>query len=234
MKNLIFRIHGPCLYKPEKGNELKILPIILSFALFIGISAQALAEPKTLLVYGDSLVAGYGLEANQSFPAQLQQKLTQKGIDVAVIAAGVSGETTAGALTRLAPTLTQYYPTHAIVITGGNDMLRRVDMKQTAKNLNKIAETFDQDGIPLLLAGMKSFRTISLFGNDFQDMYEDAADEYHAHFYPFFLEGVAMKGYLNLADGIHPNAQGVALIVDNILPDVEKLLEQSKTPKAAK
>lgn len=213
------------------GAFFKVLAILIAFSLM---ASPASAAEKKLLVFGDSLVAGYGLPENQSFPAQLQQKLTAKGVDVEVVNAGVSGDTTTGALTRLAWTIQQQHPTHALVVIGGNDMLRHVDMKITRANLEKIADQFDQAGIPLLLAGMKSFRNLSPFGNAFQDMYEDIADDHNAELYPFFLEGVAMQGTLNQEDSIHPNAAGVALIVDNILPDVEKLLEQVKTKKDPK
>lgn len=184
---------------------------------------------KKLLVFGDSLVAGYGLQQDQSFPAQLGKKLKADGHNVAVIGAGVSGETSSGGLTRLEWVLDQHQPDWIIIVLGANDMMRAIDVKVTRDNFVKMMDILKARKIPVLLAGMKSFRNMSdLFGSKFEDMYEDMADDYDAILYPFFLEDVAMKAELNIYDGIHPNEKGIGIIVDNIYDDVEDLLEKGQ------
>lgn len=189
-------------------------------------ATPAAASQKKLMVYGDSLVAGYGLALEKAFPAQLEKKLQADGHDVKVINAGVSGETTAGGLARLDWTL-QDKPDCVILVTGGNDMLRAIDPKHTRENLKKILDMLKARKIPVLVAGMRSYRNLgAVFGGQYQAMYEDLADEYDAVFYPFFLDGVAMDAMLNQDDGMHPNERGVAVIVDKIYDDVEDLLEK--------
>lgn len=193
-------------------------------------SAEAQTAPaegaKKLMVIGDSLVAGYGLPAASAFPARLGEKLSADGHNIKVINAGVSGETTSGLLTRLDWTL-QQKPDYVILVIGANDMLRQVDRNVTKANLQKILGKLQAQKIPVLMAGMRSFRNFDdLFGGKFQQIYEDLADEYDVIYYPFFLEGVAMDARLNQDDGVHPNLAGVDVIVDKIYGDVEDLLEE--------
>ena len=192
------------------------------------LSAPAFAAPKKILAFGDSLTAGYGLPLDQAFPAQLEKKLKEKGYDVSVINAGVSGDTTAGGLTRLEWTL-QQNPDYVILALGANDMMRAIDPKVSRENLRQMMEILKKKNIPVLLAGMKSFRNLSeLLGSGYQSMYKDLAKEYGAVYYPFFLKDVALESKYNQEDGIHPNPAGVAVMVDNILPSVEKLLKSKK------
>lgn len=186
------------------------------------------APAKTLMVYGDSLVAGYGLDATASFPAQLDGALRKKGYQIKVINAGVSGDTTAAGLTRLDWSLRQN-PDYVLLVLGGNDMLRAIDPKVTEDNLRAIMEKLEARKIPVLLAGMESFRNLGKdFSGKYRKMYAKLADRHAAILYPFFLDGVALKPEFNLDDGVHPNAQGVSVIVEKILPDVEKLLAKKK------
>ena len=188
--------------------------------------ADAISD-KTIMVFGDSLVAGYGLKPEQSFPSQLEAKLKAKGTAVKVTNAGVSGDTTADGLNRLEWNLAQTKPGYAILIMGGNDMLRALDPALTRANLQKIMDIFAAHKVPVLIAGMRAFSNLGpAFEKAYGSMYKDMATHYDALYYPFYLDGVAMSVDLNQEDGIHPNAAGVAVIVDKITPDVEKLLKR--------
>lgn len=209
------------MYLVKNMSFLAIFKILL---MMFFIASPAQAGQKTIMVFGDSLVAGYGLPLEDSFPAQLKKKLKSDGHDVEVINAGVSGETSSGALARLNWSL-QEKPDYFILVTGANDMLRATDPKLTKDNLRKILSMLKERKIPTLIAGMRSFRNLGeIIGGQYEEMYEDAAKEYGAISYPFFLDGVALEAKLNQQDGIHPNSQGVAIIVDKIYDDVEDLL----------
>lgn len=179
---------------------------------------------KTILVFGDSLTAGYGIALKDAFPAQLERKLKQAGYPVSVINAGVSGDTTSGGLTRLAWTLKKN-PDYVILELGANDMLRAIDPKITQGNLQKMLEILKGKKIPVLLAGMKATPNLGQeFVTSYEKMYRQLARKYGAVYYPFFLEGVATHKDLLQDDGLHPNIAGNAVIAQKILPSVEKML----------
>ena len=181
---------------------------------------------KTIMVFGDSLAAGYGLPESDAFPAQLEARLKKDGAAVHVIKAGVSGDTTAGGLRRLDYALKQK-PDYIILELGGNDMLRAVDPAVTRDNLKQMLEILKKYDRPVLLAGMRAFSNLGPpFEKAYPGMYQDLSAEYHTGLYPFFLDGVAGKAALNQPDGAHPTAAGVAIIVEKILPSVNKLLLQ--------
>lgn len=212
------------MFQTYKNMSFARIFKLVAFAMIMA-SSPVFAADKTIMVLGDSLVAGYGLPLDQSFPAQLEKKLRAEGKQVRVINAGVSGETSAGLLSRLDWALSEK-PDYAIIVTGGNDMLRAVDPKVTRKNLKDILEIMKTRKIPVLLAGMRSYKNLGeIFGGQYQEMYETLAEEYGAVHYEFFLEGVAINAELNQQDGLHPNEKGVAVIVDKMLDDVEELLE---------
>jgi acyl-CoA thioesterase-1 len=189
--------------------------------------------PIAILAFGDSLTAGYGVKFNESFPAQLQMALQAKGHKVQVINAGVSGETTAGGLERLDWTL-QPKPDGVILELGANDALRGVDPNAPRTNLDRILATLKSKGVEVLLAGMKA---PSNWGPDyvkeFDASYPELAAKYGITLYPFFLEGVALDPTLVQADGLHPTAAGVAVIVKRMLPDVEVFLQHIAQRKTA-
>lgn len=190
-----------------------------------------MAAPKKILAFGDSLTAGYGLPEDKSFAAQLEQKLRENGHDIIVINGGVSGDTTAGGLARLEWAL-QDNPDFVILELGANDMLRGVRPDVTRKNLEAMLKILTDREKPVLLAGMKSFVNLGpLYGGAFNSLFKDLSKKYKTHFYPFFLEGVAGVSHLNLEDGLHPNAAGVAAIVEGIYPQVEALIS-GKKPKS--
>jgi acyl-CoA thioesterase I len=182
------------------------------------------ADGPRLMILGDSLTAGYGLPAADAFPVRLQAALKKDGISATVINAGVSGDTTAGGLARIGWALADK-PTHAIVELGANDALRGIDPKTTRKNLDAIVAKLQSAGVTVLLAGMYAPPNWGKdYEADFRSIYPDLAQKYEIGLYPFFLDGVAARRELNQDDGIHPNAKGVAVIVDRILPAVRRLL----------
>lgn len=184
---------------------------------------------KTILAFGDSLTAGYGISSDFSFPVQLEKKLREGGHEVRVINAGVSGDTTSGGLTRLEWTLQQQNPDFVILELGANDMLRGIAPTVTRENLQKMLEILKARNIPVLLTGMRALPSMgSIFGDSYQKMYKALSKKYDTAYYPFFLEGVALEPGYVLDDGLHPNARGVAVIVDNIFPTVEKLLKDKR------
>jgi len=186
--------------------------------------AQA-AGPATIAVLGDSIAAGYGLPAAQAFPARLEAALRAKGRDVKIINAGVSGDTTAGGLSRLDWTLSDK-PDLVIVELGGNDALRGMDPKASEANLDAILVKLKAAGMKILLTGMLAPPN---YGRDYSDafnpIYARLAQKHNVPLYPFILDGVAADAALNQADAIHPNAKGVEVMVERILPYVEKALD---------
>ena len=184
-----------------------------------------------LLVLGDSLSAGYGLQPEDSFPAQLEEALHQAGYDVRVINAGVSGDTTAGGLSRLDWALSDK-PHIVLLELGGNDALRGLPPAETYANLDAILARLEDHAISVVLAGMQAPRNLGKdYTTAFDAIYPRLASEYALAFYPFFLEGVALDPALNQADGIHPNAAGVREIVRRILPLLKTELGKIKTQR---
>jgi acyl-CoA thioesterase-1 len=198
--------------------------LILTFWVLLGLGSPGLAAPARLLVLGDSLTAGYGLRAGQAFPVRLEAALRRQGIDVSVANGGVSGDTTAGGLARLDWSLAAR-PGFVIVALGANDGLRGLSPSAMGKNLDAIIKRLRAKGVRVLLAGMRAPPNL---GPDytvaFDRIFPDLARKHDILLYPFFLEGVAAQPALNQHDGIHPNQQGVAVMVDRIMPYVMRLL----------
>lgn len=189
-------------------------------------SAQApAARPARIAMLGDSLTAGYGLQADQSLPAQLERALRAAGRPVTVANHGVSGDTTAGGLARLEWMLGDR-PDIVIVALGANDALRGLDPAEPERNLDSIVATLKQRGVAVLLAGMFAPRN---FGEEyvraFDSIHPRLASKHGVALYPFLLDGVAQNPALNLPDGIHPNAAGVRTIVERFLPTVVATLD---------
>lgn len=202
--------------------------ITLFFAILTDapVLAKPVTAPVTVLALGDSLTAGYGLEQEESFPAQLETSLHSAGYSVNVVNAGVSGDTSAGALARIEWALAER-PDIVVVTLGGNDALRGLDPAQTYENLDQIIARIKQAGSRVLLAGMRSPRNLGADYNEaFDQIYPNLAKRYDLFFYPFFLDGVAAEPSLNQADGIHPNAEGIRLIVKGLQPLVAAAIDQ--------
>jgi len=200
-------------------------------ALLIFTIFPAFAEPTTLLALGDSLTAGYGLPPDQGLVPQLQGWLTAHGTEVAVVNAGVSGDTTAGGLSRLDWSLTP--DVDALMVTlGGNDMLRGLPPEEARGNLAAILAGARAKGVPVLLVGMQAPGNYGAeYKTAFDAIYPELAAEYGATLYPFFFQGLAagksdpaaLQPFMQ-ADAIHPNAEGVARIVADLGPAVQAFL----------
>ncbi len=181
------------------------------------------AEPKTLLVFGDSLSAGYGLRREEAWPVLLQEKL---GADWLVINASVSGETTAGGLTRLPAALAQHKPTIVVIELGANDGLRGLPVDVARKNLASMIELDRASGAKTLLIGMKLPPNFgSAFGAKFSGMYDDLAQAYKLPPPPFLLDGIADKPELFQADQLHPIASAEAQLRDNVMAGLNNLIK---------
>ena len=190
------------------------------------IKSSLAAQRPVLMVLGDSLVAGHGLPQGEAFPEILGQMLQSDGFDVRIINAGVSGDTTAGGLARLDWSLADN-PDAAILVLGGNDLLRGLDPSASYANLDKIIERLKARNISILLAGMRAPRNLGVdYANEFDKIYQRLADRHDVLFYPFFLDGVALQPMMNLADGMHPNQAGISYITIKILPQVKRLLSK--------
>lgn len=208
----------------------RLFNVILAAILLAGATAAfpAAAEPLRLLVLGDSLTAGYGLNQGKGFTDQLGDALAAAGDNVIVINGGVSGDTSAGGAGRIAWLLADK-PDAAIVELGANDALRGLDPADTKRHLARIIDELKAAGIEVLLAGMLAPPNLGRdYGAAFNAIYPDLAEEKGVALYPFFLDGVAAEPALNQDDGIHPNAQGVAVIVERILPAVRRLLASAR------
>jgi acyl-CoA thioesterase I len=204
--------------------------LVLGTALMAAgtVSAQApgvkAAKPIKMVVLGDSLSAGLGLSVSAAFPQRLQKSLQSRGIEVDMINAGVSGDTSSGGRDRLDWSVPE--GTEAVILElGANDALRGIDPKLTRSALSDILTRLKARGVAVLLCGMVAPPN---YGSDysarFNAIYPDLAKSFGVPLYPFFLEGVASDAKLNQADGIHPTAEGVDTIVRNILPAVEAFL----------
>jgi acyl-CoA thioesterase I len=181
-------------------------------------------KPVKMVVLGDSLSAGLGLSASAAFPARLKRSLEANGIVVDMINAGVSGDTASGGRDRLDWSIPE--GTDAVIVElGANDALRGVDPSVTRAALTDILARLKARRIAVLLCGMV---TPPNYGSDysarFNAIYPDLAKSFGVPLYPFFLEGVATQARLNQADGLHPTAEGVDVIVQNILPTVQAFL----------
>ena len=182
------------------------------------------AEPLKILALGDSLTAGYGLNKQDGFTEQLQAALRAAGHDLQVINAGVSGDTTAGGLARLDWALADK-PHAAIVELGANDGLRGLEPSETKANLSAILDKLRAKNIPTLLTGMLAPPNLGEhYGQEFNALYPALAKRDGVALYPFFLDGVAADPQLNQPDGIHPTKEGVAVIVERLLPFVRRLI----------
>ncbi|MBQ0709160.1 MULTISPECIES: arylesterase [unclassified Ochrobactrum] len=220
------------------------LPIFAMMASFMAaspiVAAQAQEEPTGLedalpteqlsqvkiVGFGDSLMAGYLLPSNAAFPQQLEKALNDKGIEVSIENAGVSGDTTTGGLSRIdwsVPDGTDL----VILELGANDALRGIEPDITEKNLDEMLARLKQRGISVILAGMMAPPNMGKdYAAKFNLIYPKLAQKYGVPLYPFFLDGVATKKEFLLEDGMHPNEKGVKTMVTNFMPTIEKSLQQ--------
>ena len=201
--------------------------LALAALVLLALAVPARAEPLTILVLGDSITAGLGLDASQAYPARLETELREKGHDIRIVNGGVSGDTMADGLARLDWSLTPEVGA-VIVALGANDALRGVAPAVTEKSLDAILARLGAGRLPVLLAGLKAPRNL---GEDYAEAYDGLfsrqAERHGALYYPFLLDGVASDAGLNQPDGIHPNADGAAVIARRLLPSAEALIARA-------
>lgn len=194
-----------------------------SMPLSAGPSSAPDTRPR-IVAFGNSLTAGLGVSADESYPAQLQRRLDTLNYRYRVINAGVSGDTTAGGLRRV-PWVLNSKPEFVILELGGNDGLRGLSLDQTKTNLDQIIKQLRQAGVKVVLAGMKLPPNYGKdYATGFEAIYPVLAKHYQLPLIPFFLEGVAASATLNQADGIHPTKEGYRIIVEQILKTLGPLL----------
>jgi acyl-CoA thioesterase I len=208
------------------GDVRRFVQLFSAFTLVGALSTQfaAATAPLRIVALGDSLTAGYQLSEAASFPAVLEKALQEKGVNVEVANAGVSGDTANDGLARLDWSIPD--GTVAVIVElGANDMLRGTDPAVTRAALDRILARLQERRIGILLAGMRAAPNLGEpFKSEFDAIYPQLAAKYHIPLYPFFLDGITADPKLNLADGMHPNPAGVAVIVARILPAVETLI----------
>lgn len=180
----------------------------------------------TIVCMGDSLTEGLGVQETSAYPARLEDLLRQKDLRWRVINAGISGETSSGALSRVDWVMT-LKPDILILETGANDGLRGIDPSLVEKNIDAIVETFRNRGVTVVLAGMKMLRNLGpAYTREFEAVYTRVAERHDLIFIPFILEGVAADPVLNQEDGIHPNAEGYRVVAETVLPYVEEAISR--------
>ena len=202
------------------------------FIVFGLLATQALAsipaQPKTVLVYGDSLSAAYGLKMEDGWVSFLQEKLQQSKSGWVVKNVSISGETTSGGLSRLPAVLEAYKPDLMLLELGANDGLRGTPLNAMRNNLAKMIEMAHKRGVTVALFEMQIPPNYGpVYTRRFTKTFHDLAKEYNAVFIPFFLNGVAGISDLNQADGIHPTAKAQSIIFDNVWLHLKPLLEES-------
>ncbi len=201
-----------------------VLGVFLVMAMHAGAAA---ARPVRLLVFGDSLVAGYGLPHEDGFEARLEDALRADGRDVVILDGGVSGDTSAGGRARIDWSLSDK-PDAAIVELGANDGLRGSDPAAMQANLMAILDALAAAHVPTLLTGMLAPPNLgAAYGAQFKAVFARLGQRPGLLYDPFFLQGVAANPALNQDDGIHPNAEGVKVIVARLKPLIEKLLDEA-------
>jgi acyl-CoA thioesterase-1 len=182
-------------------------------------STQEAKKNKTIIFFGNSLTAGYGLEdERQSYPSLIQMRLDSLGMNYTVVNAGLSGETSSGGNSRIDWVLRQKIDVFVLEL-GANDVLRGIDSKSTEENLRSILKKVKEKypDAAIILAGMLTPPNMGLeYAESFNSIYPSLAEEFNAGLIPFLLEDVATKKELNLADGIHPNAEGYKIVYENV------------------
>jgi acyl-CoA thioesterase-1 len=203
----------------------------LALISLLGLTPSALVHaagaPNTILVLGDSLSAGYGVKVDATWVALLNQRLAKQGYGYRVVNASISGETTAGARSRLPRALELHKPAVVIVELGGNDGLRGLPLKQVRGNFENLIEASQAAQAKVVLVGMRMPPNYGAeYANSFHALYGELAKKYDVPLVDFFLDGVALDDTLMQADGIHPNATAQPKLLDNLWPALSKVLKK--------
>lgn len=199
------------------------------FTIVTLLSISSFAPASTLLVMGDSLSAAYNLRQQDGWVSLLENQLSQSNPDISVINASVSGETTQGGLSRFSALLTTHKPNWVVLELGANDALRGYPLNQTTINLEKMIEQAHQENAVVLLVGNQIPQNYGKrYTQMFFNLYKDIASKYNVAYLPFMLKGVALNKDLMQNDGLHPNKEGQPLVLQNILPYLQPLLDSIK------
>ncbi|HYR73880.1 MAG TPA: arylesterase [Candidatus Acidoferrum sp.] len=205
---------------------VSLLLLVLQLASCAAAPAAPAAEERVIVAFGDSLTAGLGVDAGRTYPALLGERLKREGYDYRVINAGVSGDTTAGGLRRVDWAL-RLKPEIVILELGVNDALRGQKLTAVRANLDQLVSRFQAAGARVLVAGMRLPPNYGdRYAEDFHRLYGDVARARNAPLMPFFLDAVGAVAHLNQADGIHPTAEGYAIVVDRLWPYLVPLLRK--------
>ncbi|MEM9391930.1 MAG: arylesterase [Bacteroidota bacterium] len=193
-------------------------------AILLTLSLTAQEDKKTIIFFGDSITAGYGLSKEQAFPALIASSFKDEGLNCEILNAGLSGETSAGGLSRIDWILRK--PVDVFVLElGANDGLRGLPLESTKSNLQKIIDKVKEQNpnVALVIAGMMVPPNLgSEYSKEFEEIFPDLARANDAILIPFLLDGIAGNQELNLADGIHPNVEGHRIVAKNIFPVIKK------------
>jgi acyl-CoA thioesterase-1 len=198
---------------------------LLTFLMLFAATAAQAATAPTVLVFGDSLSAGYGIDVDQSWPALLQSRLESQGYEHRVINASISGETTEGGVTRIARALENFSPELVILELGGNDGLRGFPPDRMKANLQTIIETTKASGAAVIMLGIRIPTNYGpRYTGAFENVYRELADQLSVLWIEFFMEGIALNEELMQEDGIHPNASAQSILLDNAWPIIREAL----------
>ena len=231
MPSFVGRSALPRSYGTWRGwvQTFALVAMMLGLAVAMRVSVAAANDrPVRIVVLGDSLTAGLGLRADETFSVKLEQALRAKGLAVEVANAGVSGDTASNGLARLDWSVPE--GTDAVILElGANDMLRGLDSDITRRALDETVRRLTERRIPVLLAGMRAIPNLGIdYVRGFEAIYPEIAAKYDVLFYPFFLDGIAGEARFNQRDRLHPLAIGIDVIVAGILPKVEELLVRAR------
>ncbi|MAF16899.1 MAG: arylesterase [Marinomonas sp.] len=200
--------------------------LIVSLLCFFSIFA-ANAQAKTLMVFGDSLSAAYNLRQQQGWVSLLGEQINQSHPDITIINASISGETTQGGLARLPKLLETHQPTWVVLELGANDGLRGYPLNQAKQNLASMIELIQQHSADIVLLGNHLPSNYGrTYTTQFFNLYKELAEQYQIAYVPFMLENVALDSSLMQNDGLHPNAKGQPVVLNNITPTLLPLLNK--------
>ncbi|MCH8335203.1 MAG: arylesterase [Proteobacteria bacterium] len=198
---------------------------LLTFLMLFAAAAGQAANAPTVLVFGDSLSAGYGIDVDQSWPALLQSRLESQGYEHRVINASISGETTEGGVTRIDSTIKNFHPDLVILELGGNDGLRGFPTERMKANLQTIIETTRASGAAVIMLGIRIPTNYGpRYTGAFENVYRELADQSGVLWIEFFMEGIALDKELMQDDGIHPNARAQSILLNNAWPIIRQAL----------
>lgn len=188
---------------------------------------QIVTDKPKIIAFGDSLTAGFGLTEKESYPYLLQERLNAEGYNYEVVNAGVSGDTSLGGAERIDWVLEMDNVRILVLELGANDLLRGVPVKRMKENLSKIIEKAKAKNVEVLLTGMLAPPSVGAeYQREYNAAFADLAKQHNVRFQPFVLNRIALNRNLNQADGIHPNAEGAKILMDNVYQDLKPMLKK--------